>query len=74
VVNLDFVRTGPSHMHCCFAFTFVLAGLSLLLMLQLYDRIYLCSKLVSCCRLEIRHRYRGEKLVLGCRSRFTESE
>jgi len=31
VVSLDFVRTRPSHMHCCRAFCFVLAGLFLLL-------------------------------------------
>jgi len=29
VVNLDFVRTGPSHTHRCRAFPFALAGLFL---------------------------------------------
>jgi len=29
VVDLDFVRIGPSHMHCCRAFSFALAGLFL---------------------------------------------
>jgi len=30
-VNLDFVRTGPLHMHRCRAFPFALAGLFLFL-------------------------------------------